>query len=319
MTRIFIRTLALALVVFTSGQLYAQDYPTKPIRIITGSVGGGNDAVARQIAQKISGPLGQPVVVDNRAGGSAISAEAGAKAPPDGYSLLVAGGALWIIPLLQKAPYDAVKDFAPITLISRVVSVVTVHPSLPVNSVKQLIALAKAKPGELNYANGGTGGSQHLATELFKSLAGVNIVAIPYKGGPPSLTAMLSGEVQVMINDLGLVAPQMKTGKLKPLAVTSATRSVLAPALPTVAESGLPGYEWVGASGIYAPAKTPEAIVARLNREIVRALNLPEVKEFFMNSGEEIVANTPEQFAATIKTEIAKTGKIIRDANIRVN
>ena len=199
------------------------------------------------------------------------------------------------------------------------VAVVTVHPSLPVKSVRELIALAKAKPGQLNYANGGTGGAQHLATELFKSMAGVNIVGIPYKGGPPSVTAMMSGEVQVMINDLGLVAPQMKTGKLRALAVTSATPSALTPGLPTVSASGLPGYEWVGATGIYAPAKTPTAIIDRLNREIVRALNLPEVKEWFLNAGEEIVASSPAQFATTIQTEITKTAKIIKDADIHIN
>jgi len=257
------------------------------------------------------------VVIDNRGGGSVVAGEVGAKAPPDGYSLLVAGGAMWIIPLLQKAPYDVVKDFAPISLISRVVSVVAVHPSLPVKSVKELIALAKARPGELNVATGSVGGSQQLATELFQSMPGVKMARIPYKGGPPAVTALITGEVQVMINDMGLVAPQMKARRLRALAVTSATPSVQMPELPTVAASGLPGYEWIGAVGIYAPAKTPAAIIDRLSREIVRALNLPEMKAWFLNAGEEVVASSPEEFAAFIKAEIAKTAKLIKDASIR--
>ena len=317
MSRFVFRMLSVGTIVLGASAVCGQDYPNKPIRIITGSVGGGNDAASRQIAQKISGPLGQPVVIDNRGGGSVVSGEVGAKAPPDGYSLLVAGGAMWIIPLLQKAPYDVVKDFAPISLISRVVSVVAVHPSLPVKSVKELIALAKARPGELNVATGSVGGSQQLATELFQSMAGVKMARIPYKGGPPAVTALITGEVQVMINDMGLVAPQMKARRLRALAVTSATPSVQMPELPTVAASGLPGYEWIGAVGIYAPAKTPAAIIDRLSREIVRALNLPEMKAWFLNAGEEVVASAPEEFAAFIKAEIAKTAKLIKDASIR--
>jgi tripartite-type tricarboxylate transporter receptor subunit TctC len=308
---------SMGLSLLAASSAHSQDYPSKPIRIIGGSAGGGNDNVARIIAQGISAPLGQPVIVENRSGGSVVSAEAGAKAPPDGYTLLVIGSALWVVPMLEKAPYDVITDFAPVTLVTRVVSVVAVHPSLPVKSVKELIALAKAHPDQLNFASGSLGGSQQLATELFKSMSGTRFLAVPYKGGPPAVTAILSGEVQAMINDLGLVGPHVKSGKLRGLAVTSATPSLSAPGLPTVAESGLPGYEWIGVSGLYAPSKTPAAIVARLNREVVRVLTASEVKERFLTGGEEVVANSPEQFAAVIKIEMTKVAKILKDAGTR--
>ena len=234
----------------------AQDYPSKPIRIAAGNPGGGNDFAARVIAQGISGPLGQPVIVENR-GQIALSAEVVARAPPDGYTLFVAGASLWITQLLQKTSYDVMRDFSPLSTISRDVFIVAVHPSLPVKSIKDLITLAKSRAGELNYANGQTGGTQHLATELFKSLAGVNIVNVPYKGNTAGITALISGEVQVIINDAGLVIPHAKSGKVRALAVTSAEPSLLVPWLPTVAASGLPGYESVGITGMLAPAKTP--------------------------------------------------------------
>jgi len=305
------------LIVIGTGAVSGQDYPNKPIRILTSAAGGGSDFTARQIAQGISGPLGQPVIVDNR-GGGIIAAEVVSKAPPDGYALTVQGAALWIVPFLQKAPYE-VGDFSPIVQTERIVFIVAVHPSMPVKSVKELIALAKARAGELNYASVSIGGSTHLAVELFKSMAGINIVHIPYKGAATAVPALLSGDVQLMIFDTGVLGPHVKLGKLRGLAVTSGQPSALFPALPTVTASGLPGYETVGMTGLFAPVKTPAAIIDRLNQEIVRALNRPEVKERFLSAGLEIVGNSPEQFAATMKSDMAKMGKVIKDSGIKVN
>ena len=301
-----------------TGMVCGQDYPNKPIHIFAGTPGGGNDFVARLIAQGISGPLGQTVVIENR-GQVALSAEPVAKAPPDGHTLMVVGASLWVTPLMQKMSYDVVRDFSPISAISRDVFVVAVHPSLPVKSVKELIALAKAKPGELNEANGGTGGSQHLATELFKSMAGVNMVHVPYKGSSQAVTAAISGEVQLILTEVGLAMPHVKKGRLRALAVTSGTSSALVPELPTAAATGLPGYEAVGFTGMLAPAKTPEAVINRLNQEVVRFLNRADVKEQMISRGSEVVASSPAQFAATIRTEIAKTAKVIKDARIKVD
>ena len=311
---------ALSIVVTAGGAGVAsgQEYPTKPIHIIAGSPGGGNDFTGRLIGQGISGPLGQPVVIDNVAGGSLGSALAALRGPIDGYRMVIIGGAFWITPLLEKKPsYDVVADFSPITQISRGPAIVVVHPSLPVKSIKELIALAKARPGELNFSSSVIGGSVQLATGLFKSMAGIKIVEVPYKGGQAGTTATVAGEVQATINDVALVVPFMKTGKLRGLAVTSITPSLVAPELPTVAASGLPGYEYVGATNILAPGKAPAAIINRLNREVVRVLTRPEVKEQFLVRGEEIVADSSEHFAATIKSESAKWGKVIKEAGIR--
>ena len=299
-----------------AGVVAGQDYPSKPIRIITAGAGGGSDFDSRQIAQGITGPLGQPVIVDNRT--TALAAEAISKAPPDGYSLLVSGATLWIIPILRKTPYDST-DFSPISLIERTVNIVAVHPSVPVKSVKELITLAKSRPGELNYSSGSIGGPAHLASELLRHMAGINIVHIPYSGTAPAITAIISGEVQVTIFDSGIVSPHAKSGKLRALAVTSAEPSALTPGLPTVAASGLPGYEMTGMTGIWAPAKTPVSIINRLNQEIVRVLNLPDVRARFLSAEAEIVANSPEQFAAIIKSDTAKISKVIKDAGIKVN
>ena len=316
MTRFVVRIVSVGITVLGAGVACGQDYPNKPIHIVTGGAGGGSDVVSRQIAQGISGPLGQPVIVDNRV--AILARNTVLKAPPDGYTLLVQGSILWVAPLLEKAPaYDAVNDFSPVALISREVFVLAVHPSLPVKSVKELLALAKARPGELNYAITSFGGPPHIAAELFKSMAGVNIVNVPYKSTPLAITAMISGEVQVSTFDAGLVAPHLKLGRLRGLAVTSAEPSALIPGLPTMAASGLPGFESVTWTGILAPAKTPATIINRLNQEIVRVLNQSDVKERFLNAGSEIFASSPEQFAATIKSETAKVGKIIKDAGIR--
>ena len=316
-------TLAFGAMLLGGGTVYgqaatlAQDYPNKTIRIICNAVGGGNDFIARQVAQGIAGPLGQPVIVDNKGGGTLLSAEAAFRATPDGYSLHVNGNALLLVALMQAVPFDVLRDFSPISLISRNVNVLAVHPSVAANSVKELIALAKARPGQLNYASTGPGGTSHIGGELFKSLAGVNVVRVVYKGGATATIGLVSGEVQMLIQDAGVMMPHAKNGKLRALAVTSTTPSLMAPGLPTMAASGLPGYDWVGLTGIYAPAKTPAAIITRLNREVVRALNMPDVKERLLNTGEEIIGSTPEQFLATIKEDMVRLGKLVRDAGIK--
>ena len=292
-----------------------QDYPSKPIRIITAAAGGGSDFVSRVIATGISGSLGQPVVIDNRTSGL-VPNEAVFRSPPDGYTLLVNGGVVWISPLLQKVPYDVLTDFAPVSLITKEIFILAVHPSVPVHSLKELIALAKTRPGELNHAAGEVGGSAYFAWEMFKSLAGVKIVHVPYKAASQRITATMSGEVQLVILEGGLLVPHVKSGRLRALAITSAEPSPLAPSLPTVAAAGVPGYEMVGRTGVFAPGKTPTPIVNRLNQEIVRVISTPEVKERFLVAWLEPVGSSPEQFAATMKSDIVRLGKVVKDAGI---
>lgn len=298
------------------GMASGQAYPNKPIRIVTAAVGGNNDVSARIIAQGISGPLGQSVIVDNRPNG-VIPGEIVSRAPPDGYTLLVYNNGFWLGPLLLKSPYDPVRDFLPVTLTDSTPSVIVVHPSLAANSIKDLIALAKAKPGELNYATTGGGSSSYLAGELFKALAGVDLVNISYKGVGLALTDLIAGRVQLMIPPATATAPHVKSGKLRALAVTSAEPSALYPGLPTVAASGVPGYELVSRTGVFAPAKTPAAIIKRLNQELVRFLHGAEAKQKFLNAGIETVGSSPEQFAAIIKSEITVFAKVIKDARIK--
>ena len=300
----------------SAGLVSGQDYPVKPVRILGGAAGGGGDFVARQLAQGMAGPLGQPVIVENRST-AFLAAEAVAKSPSDGYAVFIGGNLIWIGPLLQRMPYDVEKDFAPISQLVREVKVLVVHPSLPVKTVKDLIALAKARPGALNYGAVGTGSGSHIGTELFKSMAGVDIVRVPFKGGATTIAALLSGEIQMVIADLGLAMPHVQSAKLRAVAVTSAEASALVPGVPTIAASGLPGFESTGVTGIWAPAKTPTAIIKRLNQEIVRALSLPDVKEKFLNAGVEVVGSLPEQFAATIRSEVSSVGKVIKDLGIR--
>lgn len=315
-----IRNIALVtgLMTLGAGVVFGQTFPDRPIRIVTGPAGGENDNVARAIAQGISGPLGQPVIVDNRASTGVVPIEAVAKSKPDGYTVLVIGSSLWTVPLIQKTPYDPVKDFSPITLTTISPNVLVVHPSVPVKSVKELIALAKARPGVLNYSSGVIGGFSHLAAELFKSLAGVNIVQIVYKGSAQSVNGILGGEVELTFAGVTPVAPQVKSGRLRALAVTSAEPSTLYPSLPTVAAAGVPGYEAVLSLGMLAPAGTPAAIVNRLNQETVRVLHTPELKGRFLNSGVETVGNSPEQFAVAIKAEMARLGKVVKDSGMKV-
>ena len=312
-----IRLVSVGVMIMSAGVVTGQDYPNKPIRMLTAAAGSGSDFTARLVGQGISVPLGQPIIVDNRGNGF-IAAEAVARSPADGYTLTLQGGAFHIAPLLQSLPY-AVADLAPVSLLERTVLVLAVHPSLPVKSVKDLIALAKSKPGELNYATSITGGAGHLAGELLKSEAGVKITRVPYKNTTLGVAAVMGGEAQLVFADVGLVMPHVKSGKLRAVAVTSPQRSTLVPDLPTVAASGLAGFEMQTVSGILAPVKTPAAIINRLSQEIARLLSRPEVKEKFANAGLEPVGSTPEQYAATIKSDMVKIGKLIKDAGIKAD
>lgn len=315
--RLVVSMLPAVMMVLDPGAASGQDFPNKPIRIVTGGVGGNSDSVSRLVAQGISGPLGQQVVVVNFSSGN-IPGQTVAKAPPDGYSLLVAGATLWIGPLFQKAPpYDPVKDFAPVSLAVTEPAVLVVHPTLPVKSVKELIALAKARPGELNYAAGQTGSQSQLAGELFKYLAGVKMQTIPYAGGSARLAELLGGQTQLIIDGASAVMQQVKAGKLRALAVGSLKPSTLVPGLPTIAESGVPGYESMGRTGIFAPAKTPEPIIKRLNQEIVRFINLPETKAQLLGSGSEAAGSSPEELGAMVIAERERLGKVIKAAGIQ--
>jgi tripartite-type tricarboxylate transporter receptor subunit TctC len=309
-------TAVAAVVACSHAVVDAQTYPHRPIRIIAAEQGGQGDLTSRIIAQGITGPLGQPVIVESR-GGGVVPAQIVALAPPDGYTLILAAGNLWIGALLQKTPYDPVKDFTPITIAVSSPNVLVVHPSLPVKSVKELIALAKSKPAELNYGSGSSGGSSHLAAELFSYMAGVKIVRIPYKGNTPALIDLVSGQLQLMFPNSASGMPHIKAGRLRGLASTSIAPTELVPGLPTVSASGLRGYELVALFGVLAPAKTPAAIVARLNQEIVRFLKTPEVKDKFFAMAVEVVASSPEALASAMKSEMATMGKVIKAAGIK--
>jgi tripartite-type tricarboxylate transporter receptor subunit TctC len=308
---------SLALMMLAPGAAYPQSYPTKPLRLITQAPGGGSDYAARIIAPAISVALGQPVLVENRSGNVAVPAELVAKAPADGYTVLYVGSGLWVAPLLQKTSYDPVTDFTPITLATSSPTLLVVHPSLPVKSVRELIALAKARPDALNYASGGVGGAGHLAMELFNSMAGVKTVHVPYKsGGGAGLTDLLSGQIQITINNGPSLMPHVNAGRLRALAVTSIRPSALFPGLPAVA-AVLPGYESAQMNAVLAPPRTPDTIVARLNSEIVRFLKTPQARERFFNSGTEIVAGSPADLAATMQTDMGRWSKVIREAGIK--
>ena len=306
---------AVGLFFLGAGVVWSQDYPNKPIRILTAEPGGGPNLISRTIAPGMTSSLGQQVIVDNR---GLIAIETAAKSAPDGYTLLVYGSSIWLMPFLRdNVPFDPLRDFSPITLAVSAPNVLVVTPSLPVKSVRELVALARARPGELNYGTSSPGATSSLAAELFKGMAKVNIVRINYKGTGQALTAAISGEVQLMIPTAGGVAPHLKSGKLRGLAVTSAQPSPLLPGLPTVSASGLPGYESVAVYGVFAPGNTPTAIVNRLNQEIVRTLKDAEVKQRFLNVGVEVVASSPDVMTATMKSEMVRMGKVIKDAGIR--
>ena len=305
---------AVGMMVLSAGAVFAQDYPNKVIRIVATGAGSFPDVVARLIAQALTGSLGQRVIVENR---GITAPELVAKAPPDGYTLLVYTSVVWLLPFLQEnVVWDPVRDFSPVTLAASSPSIIVVHPSLPVKSVNELIALAKARPGELNYSSSSIGSATHLAPELFKAMADVNIVRINYKGAGPALAALLSGEVHLMFPSAGGATPHIKSGRLRALAVASLEPSALAPGLPTLAATGLSGFEAATLVGMFAPAKTPATLIHRLNQESVQALQRAEVKERISGGGGEVVASSPEEFAAKIKSEMVKWGKVIKDAGI---
>ncbi len=295
--------------------VFAQDgFPNRVIRIVTPATGGGSDVLARMLAPPLTESMGQQVIVDNR---GSISNEIVAKAAPDGYTILIDGSPLWLLPLFRTTSWDPLRDFAPLTLAVSSPSILVVHPSLPVKSVREFIALAKSRPGQLNYAAGTIGATPHLAGEQFKILSGVKVVRVPYKGSGPGLIGLMSGEVEFMFPGAASAWTHVKQNRLRGLAICSLKPSALFPGMPTMSESGLPGYESVSPQGIVAPAKTPAAIVARLNQELVKALNRPDTKQRLAELGIEVVANTPDEYLASMKNDIARTTKLIKDAGIR--
>ena len=299
----------------------ADAYPAKPVRFVVAfPPGGGTDIIARAIAQKLAERIAQQVVVDNRPGaGGNIGTDIVAKSAPDGYTMLMgSAGPLAInASLFGKMPFDPIKDLAPVTLAASTPNVLVVHPSLRAATVKELIALAKARPGEINFASSGHGTPAHLAGELFDSMAGVKMVHVPYKGAAPALADLLGGQVQLMFSTMPPALPHVKDGKLRALAVTSAKRSPAAPDLPTLDEIALPGFEANTWHGVVVPAGTPATIVARLNREIVAILHLPDVVERFSSQGAEALGSTPEEFAAYIRSETLKWAKVVRDSGAK--
>lgn len=321
-----LRTLLSVGVLLGSAVLYggasaAQDYPSRPIRIIDGFAAGGNtDVLARIIGQKLYESWGQPVIVENRPGAAGnVGAEIAAKAVPGGYTLLMAWTTTVAISrtLYPKLPYDAVRDLKPVGLVASSLLILLVHPSLPVKSVNDLLTLAKARPGQLNYASAGVGSGTHLAMELFKTRAGVNIVHVAYKGGPPAVAAIAAGEAQMGFSSLASSLPLTKAGKLRAIAVSTPQRSSALPDLPTIAESGFPEFDITTRYGLFAPAGTPRAIIAQLNSEVARILKQPDVVERLKVLGLESKTSTPEQFGAIFRQEIALYAKGIKDADVK--
>lgn len=314
-------TIGIAFALVTTSM--AQTYPDRPIRFISPyAPGGGTDILARLLGQKLNESFGQPVVIENRPGGGGIlGTELVAKSPPDGYTILLGStGPLTVNPSLHRTlPYDTLRDFAPITLVSVVPSVLAVHPSLPVKSVKQLIAFAKAHPGELNFSSSGNGGSGHLAGEMFNLMAGVKMIHVPYRGTGPAVVGVVSGEVPLSFSNMLSMLPHVKSGRLRGLAVTSVQRSSAAPDLPTISEAGLPGYEAGPWYGVLAPAGIPKEIIARLNAELVKILRRPDVHQKVSADGGEVVGGSPEEFTAHIRAELTRWAKIVKQANIRAD
>lgn len=290
-------------------------YPSRYLRIMTSEAGSTNDIVARVIARGLSPLLGQQVVVENRGG---PAADAAARAAPDGYTMLLYGSSVWVLPYFRRMSYDPLRDLMPLSSAYSQAIILLVHPSLPVKSVKDLVALAKARPGELNYSAGTTAATPHLAMELFKYMSKLDLLRINYKGTAPAVNALIAGEVQVMFTGAGSVMPMVKAGRLRAIAVTTAERSPLTPGLPTVAESGLPGYEFTSVVGIFAPAKTPPPIAELLSREISAILKRPEVAAPMFEAGIAALGSTPEDFGARVRADIERWRKIIKDTGIKI-
>jgi tripartite-type tricarboxylate transporter receptor subunit TctC len=298
---------------------FAQEYPSRPIRVIVPqSAGGSTDLIARLLAQKVGDALGQTIVVDNRPGAGSINGtDMAAKAAPDGHTLLAIAASFTITPAVhKKLPFDPVRDFVPVTQVATLPHILIVHPSVPIKSVKDLIALAKAKPGVLNVATSGIATSTHLAAELFMHLTDTTMVTVPFKGGSPSMTAMLAGQCQVNFAAISTAIPHVRSGKVRAIAVSSAKRSVAAPEYPTIAEAGVAGYEHSSWVGLLAPAGTPRAIISRLNAESVKVAKAPDTRPYLLKFGMEPVGSTPAQYASLINTEIAKWQKVVKAAGI---
>jgi tripartite-type tricarboxylate transporter receptor subunit TctC len=319
-----LRMILLAAAALASAHVHVhaqQAYPTKPVRIVVGFVpGGGSDFIARLVSTRLSEVFGRPVLVENRPGaGAAIATEHVARSPADGYTLLLASaGPFGIIPsLAAKTRYDPIKDFDPITLVVIMPFVMTVHPSLPVKNIKELIALARARPGQLNFGSPGHGTTNHLSGEMLKFMAKIDMVHVPYKGVAAAVTDVVAGHIQVLSGDLTTLMPHVKAGKLRALGVTSSKRSTLVPDLPTISESGVPGYDSSGWFGIVAPAGTPSAVIERLNAEIVKAITTPESRERLGTLGGDVIANSPAEFAAHIRTDHAKWAKLINATGLK--
>ena len=313
----------MALVATSAVFVQAQPYPAKPIRfVVPYPTGGPLDTVARLLGQKVAQSTKQPVIVDNKPGaGGNIGADAVAKALPDGYTILMGAVATHAInpTLYPSIPYDPIRDFAPETQVASTPNVLVVHPSIPASSVKEFIAYAKANPGKLNFGSGSTGSAGHLAGELFKTMAGIDMTHVPYKGAAPAMQDLIGGQIQLMFDNLASSLAQVRAGKVKALAATTSKRSALAPELPTIAESGLPGFDINTWFGIFVPAATPREIVERLHAEFTRALAAPDVRERMLNLGAEPVGSTPEEFAAYIRSEAAKYARVIKASGARAD
>jgi tripartite-type tricarboxylate transporter receptor subunit TctC len=322
MKRVCVGFLGIALAT-VAGFASAQAWPSKPIKwVVPFAPGGTTDILARTVGDKLAISLGVPVVIENKPGaGGGIGAEFTAKSAPDGYTIM--GGTISThainASLYSKLPYDPVKDFEPITLIARVPNMLVVNPSIPAKDVKELIALLKANPGKYTFASSGNGTSQHLSGELFKAMAGVEMQHIPYKGSPPALQDVVGGQVTMTFDNITTAWPLAKAGKLRALAVTTAKRSAVAPDVPTLAEAGLPGFEVGSWQGVFAPAGTPPEIVKRLNVEIVKILNMPDVKEKLIGLGAEPVGNSSEEFSAMVKAEVVKWADVVRKSGAKVD
>jgi len=292
----------------------AESYPVRPLRVLTTQPGSANDFFGRLVAPAMSASLGQQLIIDNR---GIIAMDIAAKARPDGYTLLMYGSTVWLSPFMRKVAWDPVRDFAPVTLTVSSPQILVVHPTLQVKTVEDLINMARAKPGALNYAAGTPGAGPHLAGELFKAMAKVDIVTVPYKGSGPALTGLVGGQVHFMFPNAGAAAPHVASGRLKAIAVTSARPSPLVPGVPTIAATGLPGFEAVSVIGAFVPAGTPAAIIQVLHRELAQAMNQPANRDRLFAAGMEVVGNSPAEFAALIKAEMARLGRIISEAGIR--
>jgi tripartite-type tricarboxylate transporter receptor subunit TctC len=310
---------AAAVLLALSTSVAAQDYPTKPVRlIIPFPPGGSNDVVGRMIATQLSERLGKQVIVDNRAGAGGVSGtEIAARSPADGYTILVISLAHAVNPSLYKLTYDPIKSFTPVSILATGPNVLAVNPGVPANSVKELIALAKQKPGELHVAHAGIGSFQHLGSELFKLMAGVDIVMVPFRGGGPSMIDVIGGHSQMMLGSLIQTVPHIRSGKLRALGTGGSKRTPVLSDVPTIAEAGVPGYEAVNWWGIMAPAGTPQPIVDKLHKELAVVLASDETKQRFASEGAEVVQRSPSEFAKFIETEMAKWGKVVKEANIK--